>query len=100
MREFTSPLRRRLKIPLMRNGCRVIANERLKMPNEIHSYSELQQQIHDDLRAQHPEWVEPNGNCPTCESYELRLAELLGVTRDANVAEVRKSSFLGDAGDY
>ena len=100
MREFTSPLRRRLKIPLMRNGCRVIANERWKMPNEIHSYSGLQQQIHDDLRAQHPEWVEPNGNCPTCESYELRLAELLGVTRDANVAEVRKSSFLGDAGDY
>jgi len=96
----TSSLRRRLKIPLMRNGYRVIANECWKMPNEIHSYSELQQQIHDDLRAQHPEWVEPNGNCPTCESYELRLAELLGVTRDANVAEVRKSSFLGDAGDY
>ena len=70
------------------------------MPNEIHSFSELQQQIHDHLRAQHPEWVEPNGNCPTCESYELRLAELLGVTRDANVAEVLKSSFLGDAGDY
>jgi hypothetical protein len=100
MREFTSSLRRRLKIPLMRNGYRVIANECWKMPSEIHSYSELQQQIHDDLRAQHPEWVEPNGNCPTCESYELRLAELLGVTRDANVAEARKSSFLGDAGDY
>ena len=100
MREFTSPLRRRLKIPLMRNGCRVIANEWWKMRNEIHSFSELQEQIHDDLRAQHPEWVEPNGNCPTCESYELRLAELLGVSRDANVAEVRKSSFLGDASDY
>ena len=100
MREFTSPLRRRLKIPLMRNGCRVIANECLNMPNEIHSYSELQEQIHDDLRVQHPEWVEPNGNCPTCESYELRLAELLGMSRDANVAEVRKSSFLGNASDY
>jgi hypothetical protein len=84
----------------MRNGCRVIANEWWKMRNEIHSFSELQEHIHDDLRAQHPEWVEPNGNCPTCESYELRLAELLGVSRDANVAEVRKSSFLGDASDY
>jgi hypothetical protein len=31
------------------------------MPNQIHSYSELQQQIHEDLRIQHPEWVEPNG---------------------------------------
>jgi hypothetical protein len=100
MREFTPPLQRRLKIPLMRNGGRVITNESLNMPNEIHSYSELQQQIHDDLRVQHPEWVEPNGNCPTCESYELRLAELLGVSRETNVAAVRKSSYLGDASDY
>jgi hypothetical protein len=47
------------------------------MPHEIRSYAELQQQIHDALRVQHPEWVEPNGDCPTCESYESRLAELL-----------------------
>jgi hypothetical protein len=44
---------------------------------EIRSYTELQQQIHDALRVQHPEWVAPNGDCPTCESYESRLAELL-----------------------
>jgi hypothetical protein len=37
----------------------------------------LQQEIHDALRVQHPEWVEANGECPTCESYESRLAELL-----------------------
>jgi hypothetical protein len=42
---------------------------------EIRSYRELQQRIHDDLRVQHPEWVEPSGECPTCESYERRLAE-------------------------
>ena len=47
------------------------------MLNEIHSYAALQQQIHKDLRVQHPEWVELNGNCPTCDSYESRLAELL-----------------------
>jgi hypothetical protein len=46
-------------------------------PDEIRSYAELEQQIHDALRVQHPEWVEPNGDCPTCESYESRLAELL-----------------------
>jgi hypothetical protein len=40
----------------------------------------LQQEIHDALRVQHPEWVEPDGNCPTCESYESRLAELLGLS--------------------
>ena len=45
--------------------------------DEIHSYVQLQQQIHDALREQHPEWVQPNGDCPTCESYESRLAELL-----------------------
>jgi hypothetical protein len=38
----------------------------------------LQQEIHDALRVQHPDWIEPDGDCPTCESYESRLAELLG----------------------
>jgi hypothetical protein len=47
------------------------------MSHQIHTYSELRQQIHDDLRIQHPEWVEPNGECPTCDSYESRLIELL-----------------------
>jgi hypothetical protein len=46
-------------------------------PDEIRSYVELQRQIHDALRVEHPEWVKPNGDCPTCESYESRLAELL-----------------------
>jgi hypothetical protein len=40
------------------------------MPNEIHSYNEFQHQIHKALRIQHPEWAEPNGECPTCESHE------------------------------
>ena len=47
---------------------------------EIRSYVELQRQIHDALRVEHPEWVKPNGDCPTCESYESRLAELLGLS--------------------
>jgi len=45
---------------------------------EIHSYAELQRRIHDDLRVQHPEWVKSNGDCPMCETYERRLAELIG----------------------
>ena len=53
------------------------------MHNEIHSYAELQGQIHKDLRAQHPEWVEPNGNSPICDFYEQRLAELIGLFRSA-----------------
>ena len=47
------------------------------MSHQIHTYNELQQQIHDDLRIQHPEWVEPNGESPKCDSYEARLMEQL-----------------------
>ena len=43
----------------------------------VSTFTELRQQIHDDLRIQHPEWVEPNGESPTCDSYEARLVELL-----------------------
>ena len=50
------------------------------MYHQIHTYTELQQQIHDDLRIQHPEWVEPNGESPMCDSYESRLMELLGTS--------------------
>jgi hypothetical protein len=47
------------------------------MSHQIHTYTELQQQIHDDLRIQHPEWVEPNGESPACDSYEARLTKML-----------------------
>ena len=47
------------------------------MSHPIHTYTELQQQIHDDLRIQHPEWVQPNGESPMCDSYESRLTEML-----------------------
>ena len=48
----------------------------------MHSYSyvQLQREIHDALRKQHPEWIEPNGDCPTCDSYESRFAKLLGLS--------------------
>jgi len=46
------------------------------MSHQIDTYTELRKQIHDDLRIQHPEWVQPNGGCPKCDSYESRLAEL------------------------
>ena len=38
---------------------------------KIHTYAELRQQIHDDLRIQHPEWVEPNGESSMCLLEEL-----------------------------
>jgi hypothetical protein len=68
------------------------------MPHEIHSYTELQRQIHEDLRAQHPEWIKPNGESPMCDSYESRLAELLGLTQLSNA--MQPTPFLGHADDY
>jgi len=45
----------------------------------INAIANLRQQIHDDLRRQHPEWVLPNGESPMCDAYEARLMELLAL---------------------
>ncbi|HWY51774.1 MAG TPA: hypothetical protein VNW72_09845 [Chthoniobacterales bacterium] len=50
-------------------------NTSATISGEIRSYVLLQQQIHDALREQHPEWIEENGESPICESYESRFAE-------------------------
>ena len=50
------------------------------VPNKVPAYVQLQQQMHEALRKEHPEWVEPNGECPTCEAYESRLAKILGLS--------------------
>ena len=50
----------------------------IAMSPPIHTYTELQQQIHDDLRIQHPEWVKSNGKSPMCDSYDACLTEMLG----------------------
>src|SRR5712692_1055412 len=49
-----------------------IPDQPIAMSPQIHTHTELRQQIHHDLRIQHPEWVEPNGESPTCDSYEAR----------------------------
>jgi hypothetical protein len=47
------------------------------MSHPIHTYTELQQQIHDDLRIQHPEWIAPSGESRMCDSYDACLTEML-----------------------
>ena len=49
------------------------------MSPKIQSYAELQPMIRKALREQHPEWIDANGKCPLCDSYEARFAELLAV---------------------
>ena len=39
--------------------------------------ADLRQQIHDDLRTQHPEWILQNGESPMCDAYEARLMDLI-----------------------
>jgi hypothetical protein len=55
--------------------------------NQIRTYADLQEQLHRDLIAQNPGWIDANGDCPTCDSYDRRLATLITVfksgTRDA-----------------
>jgi len=44
---------------------------------QVGTYAELQRQLHLDLLAQHPEWIDADGNSPTCDSYDRRLSELI-----------------------
>jgi hypothetical protein len=66
-----------------------------KSQQKICTYTELRQQIHDDLRSQHPEWIEANGESPMCDAYEARLMEELDSFRrtgsNESVAAVRRT---------
>ena len=53
-----------------------------------HTVADLQQQIHDDLRRQHPEWIEPSGESPMCDFYEARLSQLLQTCVQSSLAKV------------
>jgi len=48
-----------------------LSRKQIAMSHQIHTYTELRQQIHDDLRIQHPEWVETNGESSMCLLEEL-----------------------------
>jgi hypothetical protein len=69
-------------LPMERNTSPVL-------PGEVQGYVQLQRQIHEALLKEHPEWIEPNGECPMCEIYESRLAELLAL---ASSSEYRSAA--------
>jgi hypothetical protein len=78
-RALTAPMSVRHSRPALR---RIPPAPRLNllpiaMSPRIHTYTELQHQIHDDLRVQHPEWIQSNGEAPMCDSYEACLTEML-----------------------
>lgn len=51
------------------------------MPSEIRTYAELQREMCEALRRQHPEWIEPDGESKLCRTYEARFAALLDIFR-------------------
>ena len=70
------------------------------MSRQIHTYTELKQQIHEDLRTQHPEWVDPGGKCPKCDEHEARLKELLeAVARSESNAEEGERALAKESND-
>jgi len=58
-------------------------------PAEVQGYVQLQRQVHEALLKEHPEWIEPNGECPMCEIYESRFVELLAL---ASPSEYRSAA--------
>jgi hypothetical protein len=62
--------------------------------HQIHTYTELRQQIHHDLRLQHPDWVQSNGKSPICDAYEARLMELIAAMTGTDVERVQKSPIV------
>jgi len=64
------------------------------MSHQIHTYTELRQQIHDDLRLQHPDRVQPNGESPICDSYEARFMELIDALTQTDVKRVQESPMI------
>ena len=57
------------------------------MAHKVRTFAELLQQIRNDLRIQHPDWVQPNGKSPMCDSYEARLMELLAASMGGGPSE-------------
>ena len=65
------------------------------MSSKIQTYAELQRMIRKALREQHPEWIDANGKCTLCDSYEARFAKLLGLfAQHAAGAKVARAEAL------
>jgi hypothetical protein len=61
---------------------------------EVPAYAQLQREMHHALLAQHPEWILPNGESPTCDSYDARFAALLNQTLPARPRRIKPGSSL------
>ena len=60
------------------------SGSRPKAKPSVRTYHELQRQLHKDLLAQHPEWIDAEGNSPIRDEYERRLARLIAIFKSRN----------------
>jgi hypothetical protein len=67
-----------------RQGKRAQALAGASQSRQIRSYAELQKQLHNDLLVQHPEWIDSDGSCPTCDEYDRRLAQIISMFEAAH----------------
>ena len=67
---------------------------------EVPAYAKLQRTMHDALLVQHPEWIEPDGNCPMCDDYDRRFAELLDFSLPPTSLAQTRQVKLGSASRY
>ena len=52
----------------------------------VRTYRQLKRQLHKDLLAQHPEWIDADGNCPIGDDYERRLARLISIFKSKKLS--------------
>ena len=62
----------------------VLSSKPIAVSHEVRAYPAQRKQIHDDLRIQHPEWVEPDGES------SMRLMELLDALTRTDESETRE----------
>ena len=63
------------------------------MSRQIHTYAELRQQIHNDLRIKYPEWVEPNGESSMCLMEVLYTLTRRGNQKRSVFHAIRQTAF-------
>ena len=90
---FRHPTHRRRVAPRVSNGDGTwITDVTMKttcssmLVPEVPGYTKLQREMHDALRAQHPEWINADGKSPRCDYYESLFATLL-VSHQAHARE-------------
>jgi len=65
----------------------------IDMSRHIHTYAELRQQIHNDLRIKYPEWVEPNGESSMSLMEVLDTLTGRGIQKRSVFRTIRQTAF-------